>query len=259
MTARPFLPGCVDYDGAMSRNFNAARALSEDALIVWRAALAPYLAGVGPIIDVGSGTGRFTVRMAEWFGVLVVGVEPAAGMRDAAMTVARHPHALYVGGRAEQLPLRDESCAAALLSNVYHHLTDREACASELGRVLKPGGRVLVRGAFSGRLGGITLFDHFPEARAVCEQFPGLKETAETFVAPGLRLESVQRVIQQTCLGLRELAARTRLRADTTLTLMPDDAFAARQKALERAAAAESEPTPITDTLDLVVMRKVSV
>jgi hypothetical protein len=125
-----------------------------------------------------------------------------------------------------------------------------------LRRVLYPGGRVLIRGAFAGRLGEITLFDHFPEAKVVCERFPSMEETVDTFTKSGFTFETVERVVQETCSSLRELTARTRLRADTTLALMTDEAFIARQEALERAAAAGTEPTPVIDTLDLLVLRK---
>jgi hypothetical protein len=36
---------------------------------------------------------------------------------------------------------------------------------------------------------------------------------------------------------------------------LTDAAFAARQAALEQAAAVETGPTPVIDTLDLVVLR----
>jgi len=255
---RAFVPGAVDYDGPMSRDFDAGRALSSDALAVWRAALAPYVGPTDSVIDVGSGTGRFAVLVAEWFRTVVVGVEPSSGMRRQAARSGRHPNVFYVGGRAEHLPLRDASSTVALLSNVYHHVADRQACARELGRVLQSGGRVLVRGAFAGRLGEITLFDHFPEAKVVCEQFPSLEATVETFTGSGFTFEAVERVVQQTCSSLSEFAARTRLRADTTLALMTDETFMARQAALERAVAAETKPTAVIDTLDLLVLRKVS-
>jgi ubiquinone/menaquinone biosynthesis C-methylase UbiE len=252
---RYFSPGTIDYDGPMSRGFDEARGLSVDAQAVWRAALQPHLAHAHRILDVGSGTGRFATLLAEWFGVLVIGVEPAAGMRNAAAATARRSGIFYVGGCAERLPVRAEFFAAALLSNVFHHIKDRPACAKELHRALSPGGSVVIRGAFAGRLGEITLFEHFPEAKVICEQFATLDETLEVFRKSGFVLESIDRVIQRTCSSLKDLAARTQLRADTTLALMTDEAFAARQAALE-AAAAESDSTTVVDTLDLVVLRK---
>ena len=254
-----FVPGAVDYEGTMSRDFNASRGLSPDSLNVWRTALEPYLANAGRILDVGSGTGRFAVLMAEWFGAVVIGVEPARGMRDVAVKCGSHPRVSYLGGRAEQLPLREESVLAGMLSNVFpYRVCNRDASAHELRRVLRMDSRVLIRGAFADRLGEITLFDHFPEAKAVCEQFPTLEQTVETFSSSGFEFETVNRVVQRTCESLKELAARTRLRADTTLALMTDESFAMRQKALEEAAALESEATPVVDTLDLLVLRKVA-
>jgi SAM-dependent methyltransferase len=253
---RSFFPGSVDYDGPMSRGFNSGRALSSHSLVVWRAALQPYICQASNVLDLGSGTGRFAVLIAEWFGTPVIGVEPARGMREVAGASGKHANVFYVGGRAEQLPLRENSVAAALLSNVYHHVTDRPSCAAELRRILKPEGKVLIRGAFAGRLGEITLFDHFPEAKAVCEQFPTMEETVQTFTDCGFKFETVERVVQQTCSSLKELAARTRLRADTTLAMMADPEFISRQEAVERAAADETKPTAVIDTLDLLVLRK---
>lgn len=254
---RGFAPGAVDYEGAMARDYNAGRALSSNSVAVWRAAFLPYLAGAGRVLDVGSGTGRFAGLVAEWFDALVIGIEPAGGMRKVAASSARQPNVFYVGGRAEQLPIRGQAFDAALLSNVYHHIVDRAAGARELHRVLRMGGRALVRGAFAGRLGEITLFDHFPEAKTICEQFPTLQQTVETFSNAGFELEAVERVLQRTCPSLKELAARTRHRADTTLALMSDEQFARRQAALERAAVLETEPTPILDILDLLVLERV--
>jgi SAM-dependent methyltransferase len=251
-----FSPGTVDYDGPMSRSFDQARGLSVEAQAVWRAALQPHLAHAHRILDVGSGTGRFAILLAEWFDALVIGVEPAAGMRKTAAAAPRPSGVFYIGGHAERLPVRAEFFPAAFLSNVLHHVKDRVACADELHRTLSPGGLVLIRGAFAGRLGEITLFDHFPEAKAICEQFPTLDETLEVFSKSGFVLESLERVVQQTCSSLKELAARTRLRADTTLLLMTEEIFRIRQAALDEAAGAESDPTVVVDTLDLVVFRK---
>jgi ubiquinone/menaquinone biosynthesis C-methylase UbiE len=133
--SKRFSPGQVDYEGSMARDFNAARAVSPDAQNVWRAALDPYLGGTTRVLDVGSGTGRFSVLLAQWFGVVVIGVEPAAGMRRIAPVDERRPQASYVGGRAEELPLKADTFDAALVSNVYHHIQDRLACADELCRV----------------------------------------------------------------------------------------------------------------------------
>jgi len=251
-----FFAGRVNYEGTMARDFNAGRSLSAHAQKVWRLALEPYLGGVTRVLDVGAGTGRFTVLLAQWFSATVIGVEPASEMRKIAAVDGLHSNASYVGGRAEQLPFKASSVDVALLSNVYHHISDRPSCAKELSRVLRAGGWVLIRGAFADRLGEITLFDYFPEAKLICAQFPTLSQTMNNFSSSGFEFETVSPVVQQTCSSLKELAARTRLRADTTLALLADEEFWRRQAALEDAAAREIEPNPVIDTLDLLVLRK---
>jgi SAM-dependent methyltransferase len=248
-----FVAGRVDYNGAMAKHYDAGRRLSAGSAAAWRAALAPHLEhGCGQtVLDVGAGTGRFAVLVADWFGKRVIGVEPAQGMRTMAQ---RHPSVAYVGGRAEAIPLLPACCDAALLSNVIHHITDRPRCARELRRVLRAGAPVLIGGAFAGRLDDISVFRYFPEAKQVAEQFPSVEEVAETFAAAGFVFGAVQRVTQQTSASLREVAARTRTRADTTLALLTDEEFARGQAALERAAEAEVEPHPVIDTLDLLVL-----
>jgi hypothetical protein len=78
---------------------------------------------------------------------------------------------------------------------------------------LKPGGRVLIRGAFAGRLGEITLFDHFPEAKAVCEQFPTMEETVQTFTDCGFKFETIERMILETAIhAIRRVQACDRVR-----------------------------------------------
>ena len=74
--------------------------------------------GANRVLDVGAGTGRFAVLIAQWFGMAVTGLEPASGMRKVAAVEGQHPKVSYVGGRAEQLPFGANLFGAALLSNV---------------------------------------------------------------------------------------------------------------------------------------------
>src|SRR5262245_40826884 len=108
-TTRPFAPGVIDYDGRMSVNYPAGRALSADAAGTWCATLEPFLQqAVCPrIVDVGAGTGCFSALFARSFQAHVIGIEPARGMLSAgAATIPAN--LAYVAGRAERLPLRDK-------------------------------------------------------------------------------------------------------------------------------------------------------
>jgi SAM-dependent methyltransferase len=166
------------------------------------------------------------------------------------------PPVAYVAAKAENIPLRDKSCDVAWLSQVFHHIRDHRACVRELHRILRANGLVLIRGAFGDRLDGFpTLFRFFPGTRLICEGLPTTSDAAAVFASEGFTFEADRRIQQRTCGSLREFAQRTRLRADTALALIPDQEFEQGLAGLERAAAAEHEPRPVLETLDLLVFR----
>ena len=120
------------------------------------------------VIDVGAGTGAWATALADWFGISVVAIEPSPAMR------ARARCGSMLGGTADALPLAAATMDGAWLSTVVHHLPDLPAAARELRRVLRPGTRVLIRGAFSSRHHGIRLFRYWPEAVAALDTFPSV-------------------------------------------------------------------------------------
>jgi ubiquinone/menaquinone biosynthesis C-methylase UbiE len=246
----------VDYD-QMAASYDRGRALSLEGLEDWRTALAdwlPPLSGL-PVLDLGAGTGLFATAIAAWFDIRVVAVEPSAGMRRQARQVRAHALVAYVGGEAEGLPLRDGSCAAAWLSTVIHHISDLRGCARELRRVLEPGGPILIRSSFPGRHAGISLFRFFPGAGRIADAFPTVEVTVAAFTPAGFAFQSLQQVPQVSAPSLRAAVERVRQRADSTLKPLPDNEFAEGLARLERAAAAETIPTPVIDHLDLLVLR----
>jgi ubiquinone/menaquinone biosynthesis C-methylase UbiE len=184
-----------------------------------------------------------------------VAVEPSEGMRRHARQARSHPGVAYVGGEAERLPLRDHCCDGVWLSTVIHHIGDLARCALELRRVLEPDCRVLVRSCFPGRHERITLFRCFPGARRVAETFPTVEATVAAFATAGFAFQALRPVAQISAPSLRASVDRVQMRADSTLTLLPNEEFAEGLAAMERAAAAETTPTPMVDHLDLLVLR----
>jgi ubiquinone/menaquinone biosynthesis C-methylase UbiE len=253
----------IDYD-RMAPDYARGRVLPAEGMEAWRAAIEPWVpegeAGRSPVLDLGAGTGQFAAAIAGWFGVEVVAVEPSRGMR--AQAAGAHPHAgvRWVAGVAERLPLRAGACVWAWVSTVVHHLDDLDAAAAEVGRVLRPGGAVLVRQAFPGRMEAITLYRRFfPAAGARLVEaggLPSVERVAAAFAGAGFRDEALAPVAQVSAPSLAVYRDRVRLRADTGLRLLDDDQFAAGLAALDRAVGAETVPAPVVDRLDLLVLRR---
>jgi ubiquinone/menaquinone biosynthesis C-methylase UbiE len=251
-----FSPGAIDYDGRMSTNYSSGRGLSALSADVWRAAVAPFVPTThrARILDLGSGTGRFATLFAASFRAQIIGVEPSRGMLGVAAKEGRRDNLCYVSGTGERLPLLTQSCDLAWLSHVLHHVRDRGACVRELHRVVRPGGYLLIRGTFGDQLDGFpTLFQFWPAARDICQQLPTVVETVTTFEAGGFALREHRRIEQQTCGSLREFAERSRLRADTALTLISDREFDEGQAALGDAAAHERIAVPVVEVIELLV------
>jgi SAM-dependent methyltransferase len=252
-----FKPGSINYDGAIASVYAAARSLSAETASIWTATVEPFIKRAHPatILDLGCGSGRFSSLFAEVFQARVIGLDPAVAMLRAAKQGAGGDNLIYAAARSEQLPLADCSCDLAWLSQMIHHVRDREACARELRRVLRRGGHVLVRGAFADRLDGFpTFLRFFPGTRPIMSQFPTTGQVQEAFRSAGFSVVEQRRVPQRSCNNLAELAERTRLRADSTLSLLSDAEFERCQRALERAAR-EEPPAPVIEIIDLLVLQ----
>lgn len=256
-----FTPGVIDYE-SMSTKYQSGRALSGEAAKTWSAVVEPFVrdSARSRILDLGAGTGRFSVLFAMSLEVSVVGIEPSTGMLGVAGRQEKLNNLVYVAGTAERIPLGDATCDLAWLSHVWHHIRDRQACADDLRRVVRRRGHVLVRGTFGDRLDGFpTLFHFWPAARTICEQLPTIPETVGVFEASGFRLAQHQLVQQETAASLGEFAKRTQSRADSALMLISDSEFQEGQIAIETAAAAERRPGPVVEVIELLVFQTGSI
>jgi ubiquinone/menaquinone biosynthesis C-methylase UbiE len=148
-------------------------------------------------VDLGSGTGRFTPALAEAFGGPLYGVEPADGMRRAAEAGSVHTRVTYLAGRAEAIPLPDATADFVLMFLSWHHVTDKPVAAREIARVLKPGGRLILRSTFRDRIPDHWWRSYFPRSWDVERaMFDTEAETQARFVAAGFRtVASVQMVV----------------------------------------------------------------
>ena len=96
------------------------------------------------LLDVGCGSGA-AVRGAAGTVAVAVGVDACPRMIERAQQLGSgRQRAGYVVGAAEMLPFADDVFTVLLCTAVMRHVSDRAAAVSELARVLRPGGRVVV-------------------------------------------------------------------------------------------------------------------
>jgi SAM-dependent methyltransferase len=99
--------------------------------------------GPGTALDAACGTGRHARRMVE-LGHDVLGIDLTPEMLERA--AANVPKARFLEADLRHIPAPDEHFDLVVCGLALSHLPDLEAGAAELGRVLKPGGRLVISG-----------------------------------------------------------------------------------------------------------------
>lgn len=128
------------------------RLLSMRRDVGWRrfAAQRTGVAAGGSVLDVATGTGDLAFDLAAVTGPegRVVGLDFTEEMlvraREKADKLGLADVCEFVQGNALDLPFDDDEFDAATIAFGLRNVVDRERCLSEMRRVVRPGGRVLV-------------------------------------------------------------------------------------------------------------------
>jgi demethylmenaquinone methyltransferase/2-methoxy-6-polyprenyl-1,4-benzoquinol methylase len=94
----------------------------------------------GIMLDAGGGTGRVSAALRGLVGTMVVSDLSHNMLRQAAAKGGLDP----VRAHAEGLPFPDHSFDRVLVVDALHHFCDQRDALSDLLRVLKPGGRLVI-------------------------------------------------------------------------------------------------------------------
>lgn len=109
--------------------------------------LAPDLPKGGVILDLGTGQGHSLLELATRFEptmIHAVDPDPDIPARCAATRAACAAPVTLHQAHAERLPLADASVDLVLCHQTLHHIVGQEAALTEMFRVLKPGGHLLL-------------------------------------------------------------------------------------------------------------------
>jgi demethylmenaquinone methyltransferase/2-methoxy-6-polyprenyl-1,4-benzoquinol methylase len=134
--------------GRIVRRYDAMnRLMTGGRDVAWRreaARLAVGGSGADRVLDVATGTGDLALALASAGARSVVGLDFAAPMvRAAAAKVRGHPDVALVVGDALCLPFANAQFDACTAAFGLRNMADYEAALWEMGRVLRPGGRLV--------------------------------------------------------------------------------------------------------------------
>jgi SAM-dependent methyltransferase len=141
----------------------------------------------GPVLDAACGTGRHTAYLLK-VGRDVIGTDAVAAMLDKARE--KFPAVEFRVADLTSLPFEDSSFAGIVCGLAYSHLEDLGPASSELARVLRPGGRLVVSAPhpfITGVLGWrAPLFDAEGNGSEMPEFYNGHQEYIAAFDQAGL-------------------------------------------------------------------------
>jgi ubiquinone/menaquinone biosynthesis C-methylase UbiE len=237
------------------RRYDLGRTLAHDAT----RALMELLRGYAPqpvslVVDLGCGTGRFTVALAEAFAAPVLGVEPAANMRAAAEAKPHPATVRFVPGCAEHIPLADGAADLVFMSQVLHHVVDRPRALREVQRVLRPGGRLCVRQTTRENLDSYFYQRFFPQARAIDEgRLPSRAGLLRLAGSCRYREVAVATLRHEIAATSSDYVAKIGLRTYSDLECIPDAAFREGLDALRDHCAAHPDHPKVAEN-DLFIL-----
>jgi SAM-dependent methyltransferase len=245
----------MDYDLVeIAATYDRARALTPEALSVWKRALTRDIdrAVVSRAVDVGCGTGRFSELLAGEFNCRVVGIDPSKKMLGEARRKVPTRGIIFMEGSGEAIPLPDRSADLEFMSMVYHHFADKAAVAREGRRVLRPGGYVCIRNSTRE-----TDFPHrrfFPAMESlIASDLPSRQDIKAVFGENGFTVVVAEVVKQVMAPNWEAFIAKTALRADSLLARLSDDEFQHGLSAMENH---EHRGSSVTEEIDWFVFRR---
>jgi ubiquinone/menaquinone biosynthesis C-methylase UbiE len=138
------------------------------------------------VLDLGCGTGLYTVGIGRKSNALMCGMDPAVGMLGQAREKSRDVH--WFNGIGEWLPIRAGLLDCIFSSQVWHHIQDKQGTANECGRALKGDGTVVIRTIGHRQLHDKVVFKYFPEIKQnQLNVYPSDKEFTDYFMKAGFR------------------------------------------------------------------------
>lgn len=249
------------YDNTdIARKYDSARHLPTATLHLWLDTISQHIQpdNIKIIVDVGCGTGRFSVALAEMFHAQVIGVDPSHTMLDKAISNVTHPGVRFCEGDAEHLPVGDNYASLLFLSMVYHHIRNQNDAAVEFRRALRDDGFLIIRNSTKDTLDDVPYLQYFPSAMAFNRtRLPSRSEVIDTMQGHGFSLVNISAIQQVFANSLGEYCDKVGQRALSDLATSPDTEFEAGMAQMRNAiafTAAGSEP--VTELIDLFVFRK---
>lgn len=176
------------YD-TIGTNYNTTR--KADPYLFSRLHTLLYPSPKETYLDIGCGTGNYTSAFAKK-GYRFIGIDPSVEMLEKAEK--QNKTVTWRIGKAENIELSEKSVDGIIASLTLHHWQDLNQGFSELNRVLKPNGKIIIFTSTPNQMKGYWLNHYFPKMLVDSTiQMPSYAQIESNLKANGLYIESTEK------------------------------------------------------------------
>jgi ubiquinone/menaquinone biosynthesis C-methylase UbiE len=164
---------------------------------------------------------------------------------------------VLVQGAAEAMPFLDRSFDVVFVSMVLHHIRSSPSAIGEIRRVIKPGGKLLIRTASLETMDSYLWASFFPEGASIeASRLLSRAAVRDLLGAGGFTLDAELVVVQLFANDLRDYSERISQRALSSLQAIPDSDFERGMVALRKHCETASRSGPVYEEVDMYVLHK---
>jgi len=187
------------------------------------------------VLDVGCGTGRFTLKMSAAKPFVLLALEPSIEMLRQAVVKDQSKSVLWVRGDGQRLPFRQGFFDCVYMTSVIHHIEDKKMALQQIYSVLKDRGNCV-----------IMTYSHSGIRKNIINCFPGVTATDSKRMPSVPELKNLMRTVgfkdvsyhvikrDEGYTPTDEYLERVRNKYVSTLTLFDEDTFQRGLKIFER-------------------------
>jgi ubiquinone/menaquinone biosynthesis C-methylase UbiE len=240
--------------------YDAARSADKPHVEWWlsRLAEAGELAPGKRLLDLGCGTGRWIIPLAERTRCDAVGVDNSPDMLAQARAKDPNGRVTWLLGDVLAPPVAPDSCDCALMSLMLHHIDEPLAVFRVVDKVLRPGGVFLIRQGTLEDIVDDPPHRFFPEAVTIDRRRTPFRAEVEHWLAEaGFTAVTAETARLRTHNSADEWLVEAEPRVCSVFRLMSDDGHARGLARLrDYIAAHPDDPWLVEEPMTLFVGRR---
>jgi len=214
--------------------YDKGRTISEQNIDLWLRAIARLSRGSegSKVLDLGCGTGRFSIPMAAKLGYRVTGADSSAEMLEVSREKDIEKRVAWDLQDAQDLSYPDKSFDIVFMSHLLHHCEYPDKVVRECHRVLSERGVIVIRYGAIEQIRHDAEHTFFPETLAIDEDRSITINMVEGWLqAAGFSGVVSEEIEQQTYETAEAHLEATRVKNTSVLTMISDRAY---REGLER-------------------------